>query len=43
MVWPRIGENIYERLPLPKTKGMFILKIVTERRRKREAEVLQVN
>lgn len=43
MVWPGIGGNVYERLPLPKTKGAIIPKIVSERRRQREAEVLQVN
>ena len=43
MVWPGIGGNVYERLPLPRTGGILVPKIVTERRRLRETESLQVN
>ena len=43
MVWPGIGGNIYERLPLLKTDGTLIPKIVTERRRQHEAELFQVS
>ncbi len=43
MVWPGIGGNIYERLPLPKTDGTLIPRIVTERRQKHEAELLRVS
>jgi hypothetical protein len=43
LVWPGIGGNVYDRLPLPKTGGILVPKIVAERRRLREAEPLQVN
>lgn len=43
MVWPGIGGNIYERLPLSKTDGTLIPRIVTERRQKHEAELLPVS
>jgi len=43
LVWPGIGGNVYDRLPLPKTGGAVVPKIVAERRRLREAKPLQVN
>ena len=36
-------RQVYDRLPLPKTGGILVPKIVAERRRLREAEPLQVN
>jgi hypothetical protein len=32
MVWPGIGGNVHQRLPLPKTRGILMPKIVAERR-----------
>jgi hypothetical protein len=43
MVWPGIGGSIYERLPLSKTDGTLVPKIVTERRQKYEAELLSAS
>lgn len=38
MVWPGIGGNVHERLPLPKTEGIVMPKIVAKRRDKYEKE-----
>ena len=43
MVWPGIGGSVFERLALPKTEMVLIPKIVAERRRQRDAEVVQTN
>ena len=42
MVWPGVGGNIYERLPLSQTGGMLTPRIVVERRQKHEAQLLSV-